>query len=165
MVDAYHHHVFLCQGHARIPCRGARVESTTMEPHHHRLPGLCVGSPDIEHATVLLRHLIFGERPAMSRLHGLRSPVVAHPYGVPTVDGCRWHKPFHLGVRNAQESHRPFLVDALHLSRDGLHHGGGVIGRSDATVSTLHADRHRQQQYQQNERFLHKASIKKTRQK
>ena len=58
MVDTYHYHILLCQLHTRIPSRRTRIETAAMQPQHHRLAGVQVSAPHVEHARVLLRHLI-----------------------------------------------------------------------------------------------------------
>ena len=122
MVDAHHHHILLCQRHARVPCRSAGVEATPMQPHHYRLARLSVGGPHIQHTRVFLRHLSLVELSAMNHLHRLWSPVVANPYRVPPIHSLRRLETLHLGVWNTEESHGAILLESPHPSRGGFHH-------------------------------------------
>ena len=132
MRHAHHHHIFLCQPHARIPCWCAAVETATMQPHHHRLrfcrseaqtrarSGRQVVAPHVQH-TALLRHLILRHR-TVRLLHRLRTPMVALSHLLPRLHGQWRHTAFHPCVRNTEKGISALLHDALHRSRGGVHH-------------------------------------------
>ena len=122
VVDAHHHHVFLGQLHAGVPCRRARVESAAMQPHHHGFATLRVGRPHVQHARIFLRHLGLAQLASPSVLHRLGSPVVTHSHRIPLVHRLRGHETFHLGIRNATEAHCSFVVETFHQSRFRAYH-------------------------------------------
>ena len=109
MVHADDHHVLFGQVLTGIPSRRARVETASMQPHHHGTMTSLVGGPDIEHAGILLGHLAFGEFMSSCLLHRLWSEVVARANRIPWFDGLRRQETFDTRIRNTKEGHRTFL--------------------------------------------------------
>ena len=119
VVDAHHDHILPRQAHTGIPCRCSRVESAAVEPQHHRLTGVAVGRPHVEH-TAVLRHLSLAHR-AVGLLHGLRSPLVTLSHTLPGLHRLRRHEAFDLCVWYSEESLCAFLNDSLDKSRADSH--------------------------------------------
>ena len=79
-----------------------------------------VVAPYVQH-TAVLRHFIFRHR-TVRLLHRLRSPMVTLPCLLPRLHRLWRHETLHCCVRDAEESIRALLNDALYRSRRRLNH-------------------------------------------